>query len=153
MLLSKDGAAHDDTRSSQSVLELGRLVDNPRVRIVRGISSGSDVKGTLGLVDAAVGSSYHFSLFALTMGTPAVGLYQDDYYRMKFEGLTRFYGESAPSYDVRKVPSAKIVSHLMCLSTGPLAAPVSDTHRPTEALAAARAAVACLRRMTPCHPA
>lgn len=148
-----EGEVFNDTDSSQTILRLTGLIGHPKVRVVRGISSGSDVKGMLGLVHAAVGSSYHFSLFALTMGTPAVGLYQDDYYRMKFEGLNRLFGNSAPFYDVRQTPTANIVSHLIGLASGPRAALVPDASRPIGALLAARAVAASLSRKAPCHQA
>lgn len=144
MSLSK-GAVADDIASAEMIIRDAGLAGHPRVGIVRRVATGSDVKGVLGLSNVALSTTYHFSLFALTMGTPAAGLYQDDYYRMKFTGLSRAFGESAPAYDVRRATASEITSRLVRLSAGARAMLVSDPGRPAEALVAARAAVAAIR--------
>ena len=48
------------------------------------------VKGIISQLDLAVGFRYHFIVFAVTSGVPAVGLYFDDYYSIKMKGAYRF---------------------------------------------------------------
>lgn len=45
----------------------------------------------LGKCDVAIGIAYHFLLFALAEGTPAIGLWSGPYYKDKVEGLFAWY--------------------------------------------------------------
>lgn len=51
------------------------------------------VKGLLKMSRGAVGMSYHFCLFALSQGVPAVALYDGAYYCQKAEGLALLWGD------------------------------------------------------------
>jgi polysaccharide pyruvyl transferase WcaK-like protein len=51
------------------------------------------VKGVLGKAYAAVGTSYHFCIFALSQGVPAVCTFNGDYYSQKARGLARFWDD------------------------------------------------------------
>jgi polysaccharide pyruvyl transferase WcaK-like protein len=50
------------------------------------------VKAVLGRSFAAAGVSYHFCVYTLTQGVPAVCLYDGEYYAQKARGLARFWG-------------------------------------------------------------
>ena len=43
----------------------------------------------------AVGLAYHFVVFALVNGVPVVGLYGNDYYRQKMQGLLQWFDRQA----------------------------------------------------------
>ena len=52
-----------------------------------------DVYRLLRKSSLAVGMSYHFLLAALVAGTPSIGIFCDDYYRLKLLGLKLFFGD------------------------------------------------------------
>jgi polysaccharide pyruvyl transferase WcaK-like protein len=53
--------------------------------------TASEVKGIISGAHLAVGQSYHFGVFALSSNVPFIGLYSNDYYRLKSEGLLEWY--------------------------------------------------------------
>ncbi len=53
----------------------------------------SDIKGILGAAYGAVGTSWHFCTFTLSMGKAAVCLYSGEYYGQKGRGLASFWGD------------------------------------------------------------
>lgn len=50
---------------------------------------GQLTKAVLSIARCAVGVSYHFCVFALSAGTPTVGIYRTEYMEHKFRGLIR----------------------------------------------------------------
>jgi polysaccharide pyruvyl transferase WcaK-like protein len=48
-------------------------------------------KYLIGKLDYAIGLSYHFVQFAMSMGVPTIGMYCNEYYRLKLIGLMQFY--------------------------------------------------------------
>lgn len=50
------------------------------------------LKGLIGQADLAIGVRYHFVVFAVTMGTPAIGFYYDMYYQYKHSGILEMMG-------------------------------------------------------------
>jgi polysaccharide pyruvyl transferase WcaK-like protein len=50
---------------------------------------GQLTKAVLSIARCAIGVSYHFCVFALSAGTPTVGIYRTEYMAHKFRGLTR----------------------------------------------------------------
>lgn len=50
------------------------------------------VRQSIGECTVCIGMAYHFLLFALTEGVPAIGIYSGPYYRQKLEGLYGWYG-------------------------------------------------------------
>lgn len=59
--------------------------------ILRGKFSASEAKGIIAASQLAIGQSYHFGVFALSGNVPFIGVYTNDYYKMKNEGLLRWY--------------------------------------------------------------
>ena len=50
------------------------------------------LKGLIGLADLAIGSRYHFNVFAVSMGVPCIGVASGVYQMTKLEGLMALYG-------------------------------------------------------------
>lgn len=64
-----------------------------RATVINGEYPPSMIKGILAQTKIAIGTSYHFLLFALSQNIPVVALYQNPYYRQKLEGLCSMYGQ------------------------------------------------------------
>jgi len=63
--------------------------------IIHDMHSDRVLKGLIGQADLAIGVRYHFVVFAVTMGVPAVGLFYDTYYEYKQRGILEMMGLSA----------------------------------------------------------
>jgi polysaccharide pyruvyl transferase WcaK-like protein len=63
--------------------------------IVHDKHSDRVLKGLIGQADLAIGVRYHFVVFAVTMGVPAIGLFYDTYYEYKQRGILQMMGLSA----------------------------------------------------------
>lgn len=61
-----------------------------KVRIVQS-ADPRELRAALAACDRAVGTAYHFILFALLAGIPSVAVFHDQYYRAKFEGLATLF--------------------------------------------------------------
>lgn len=75
----------DDRKSAQKIVDAMRFRD--QVTIIHNEYSPSELRGLVGKLHFAIGTSYHFLLFALSSNVPSVGVYQNDYYKQKIEGL------------------------------------------------------------------
>jgi colanic acid/amylovoran biosynthesis protein len=75
----------DDRKSAQKIVDSMRFRD--RVSIIHNEYTPSELRGLIGKLHFAIGTSYHFLLFALSSNVPSVGVYQNDYYKQKIEGL------------------------------------------------------------------
>jgi colanic acid/amylovoran biosynthesis protein len=84
---SEDG----DRESASKIMKSMRHYD--RASIISGEYSPSIIKGIIGQAHIAIGTSYHFLLFALSQNIPVLALYQDAYYKQKLEGLCAMYGQ------------------------------------------------------------
>ena len=84
---SEDG----DRESASKIMKSMRHYD--RASIISGEYSPSIIKGIIGQAHIAIGTSYHFMLFALSQNIPVLALYQDAYYKQKLEGLCAMYGQ------------------------------------------------------------
>jgi polysaccharide pyruvyl transferase WcaK-like protein len=84
---SEDG----DRESASKIMKSMRHYD--RGSIIIGEYSPSIIKGIIGQAHIAIGTSYHFLLFALSQSIPALALYQNPYYKQKLEGLCAMYGQ------------------------------------------------------------
>lgn len=61
------------------------------------------IKGILGKSCGAVGTSYHFCTFALSMGVPAICIYDGDYYSQKAKSLSLFWKNENLALPLRKM--------------------------------------------------
>ena len=82
--------ADDDRKSAEAVIA---LMENKQyaVTFTDDLSPGR-IRDLIAQMDVAVGISYHFNVFALTNGVPAIGLYENEYYKNKLLGLYAIYG-------------------------------------------------------------
>jgi hypothetical protein len=55
----------------------------------------AELKWLLGKARFGIGLSYHFHVFLLSQGRPSIGLYSNDYYKVKLNGAFRAYGYQA----------------------------------------------------------
>jgi len=55
----------------------------------------AELKWLLGQARFGIGLSYHFHVFLLSQGRPSIGLYSNDYYKVKLNGAFRAYGYQA----------------------------------------------------------
>ena len=85
MSYEPDGERVDDRFAAEKVRTFMRHQE--RATVLRGVYDPSTVKGIVAEADLAVGTSYHFLMFALTAARPTVGLYKGPYYRQKLRGL------------------------------------------------------------------
>jgi polysaccharide pyruvyl transferase WcaK-like protein len=85
MSYEPDGERVDDRLAAEKVRKLMRQPE--RATVLQRIYDPPTVKGIVAEADLAVGTSYHFLMFALTAARPTVGLYKGPYYRQKLRGL------------------------------------------------------------------
>jgi hypothetical protein len=52
----------------------------------------SEMKWVLGRANFGIGHSYHFNVFLLSQGIPSIGLYTNEYYKVKLQGAFRALG-------------------------------------------------------------
>ncbi len=55
--------------------------------------SANEAKGLIAASDLAIGQSYHFGVFALSSNVPFIGVYTNQYYRLKTDGLLQWYDQ------------------------------------------------------------
>ncbi len=55
----------------------------------------AELKWLLGQARFGIGLSYHFHVFLLSQGRPSIGLYSNDYYKVKLSGAFKAYGYQA----------------------------------------------------------
>jgi polysaccharide pyruvyl transferase WcaK-like protein len=55
----------------------------------------AELKWLLGQARFGIGLSYHFHVFQLSQGRPSIGLYSNDYYKVKLNGAFRAYSYQA----------------------------------------------------------
>ncbi len=91
VLIPLDTAAGEDDRVFMDQVRNG-MFRGDAVRMVGGEYAPAVIKGLISRMDAFIGMAYHSLLFGLSAGVPAVGLYTDEYYRMKNRGLFEMFG-------------------------------------------------------------
>lgn len=74
-----------------------------RLSVLEGDLSYRNIKLVLEKATMSIGISYHFCLFSLAMGTFAVGLYANDYYEQKLEGLFEMFGVRECVFGLKRV--------------------------------------------------
>lgn len=102
-----------DDRSGEDLLNRTTHVEEQRI--------GSDeltpglVRGLLGKAFGAIGVSYHFCIFALSQGIPAVCLHEGDYYSQKARGICGFWQDGRLAISLRKADVSSAVEHVSAL--------------------------------------
>ena len=103
-------SVEDDMNTAKALLGKAEQMNN--IKILQGRYNWNQIKGVLGLMDAVIGISYHFDIFATSMGVPALGLYADDYYRLKIGGFFELIGFEDLAVDVRNLNREELISIL-----------------------------------------
>jgi polysaccharide pyruvyl transferase WcaK-like protein len=80
----------DDRESAARVRERMRYAS--KATIITEPLTPLEIRSLVGQAFVAIGSSYHFLRFALGASVPALGVYQNSYYRTKLLGLFELYG-------------------------------------------------------------
>jgi colanic acid/amylovoran biosynthesis protein len=90
--------ADDDRKSAAAV---ANAMANPATAIVLTAEYPAvSLRAIIGRMHLCIGTSYHFLLFALAEGVPALGLYKNAYYRQKQLGLFSLYRLDRYSVDM-----------------------------------------------------
>lgn len=71
------------------------------------------VKGIMGKAFGAVGVSYHFCIFALIQGVPAVCIYDGNYYSQKARGLCGFWKDKRLALSLGGIDTRLAIDHIM----------------------------------------
>jgi len=66
-------------------------------------------KGIIGQMDLAIGFRYHFNVFAVTSGVPAIGIYLDNYYSIKIKGIFALIGQLKNVISIEEATSDKVM--------------------------------------------
>lgn len=106
------GPGDDDIKTSKEIVSRVRILRDTNFKILSGMYNWSQLKGILGLMDVAIGTSYHFVVFAVSMGVPTLGLYVDEYYRLKIGGFFDLIGLGDLAIDVKNLGENKLIDRL-----------------------------------------
>jgi polysaccharide pyruvyl transferase WcaK-like protein len=74
------------------------------------------IKGVIANSKFTIGMSYHFNVFALSLGKPSAAVYADEYYRIKNVGLYEAWGSKDAVFKIPETPPEVIISHLKKLT-------------------------------------
>lgn len=85
----------DDIKTAN---ELSSTNETDRYHVLKQQYDWRQVKGILNSVDFSIGSSYHFNVFSLSSKKPTLGIYSDEYSKMRIQGL----------YDLIKLPDCAV---------------------------------------------
>lgn len=84
----------DDDRKSAAMV-IARMKQTRHVTNVTKVAETAVLRGLMGRMSIAIGTSYHFLLFALSQNVPTLALTKNAYYRTKHDGLMNLYNQSA----------------------------------------------------------
>jgi polysaccharide pyruvyl transferase WcaK-like protein len=115
----------DDRKSAARVVAHMKRAD--RATIVKGEYTAALLRGLVGRMAMAVGSSYHFLLFALSQSVPSLALTKNPYYEVKHRGLMTLYHQSDQVFDISGS------------ETGPLTEAVNDLWQQRDGISTALA--------------
>lgn len=87
----------------------------------------------------AVGLAYHFLLFALMSGIPAIATYDNEYYRAKFAGLAQLFGQPDALIPTSQFDAPRILQKLAAMDAG--------SNSKQQAVVAQQYATACDRQI------
>jgi polysaccharide pyruvyl transferase WcaK-like protein len=92
--------ADDDRVSAQRIVNAMRF--KSLATVISGEYDPTVIMGIVGAMQAAIGTSYHFNVFALSQGVPSVGVYRNGYYEQKLTSVFSLYGMDKYCLDTRK---------------------------------------------------
>ena len=99
-------ALDDDRKSAARVTEHMKRSDH--VAVVKGVYDAALLRGLIGRMTIAVGSSYHFLLFALSQAVPSLALTKNPYYAVKHRGLLTLYRQAERVCDVNQTEAVRL---------------------------------------------
>jgi polysaccharide pyruvyl transferase WcaK-like protein len=102
-----------DNRSGEELLNLMQHAEVRRIDSAH-LTPGL-VRGLLGKAFGAIGVSYHFCIFALSQGVPAVSLYEGDYYSQKARGICGLWQDDRLGISLQKADISSAVEHISTL--------------------------------------
>lgn len=97
----------DDRAAAESVVSQMRHAG--QVTVLRGVYDPPTVKSLIAEADLAIGTSYHFQIFALATHRPTIGLYKGRYYRQKAHGLFGHFGRTDSIFDLESCSAEEVV--------------------------------------------
>lgn len=96
-----------DVPPSLDVLQLMRNKD--RAFIISQQYDEKVIKDIVGQMDLAIGFRYHFNIFAVTSGVPAIGIYLDNYYSIKIKGLFDLIDQPKNAINIEEATLDKVM--------------------------------------------
>lgn len=102
-----------DSESARQIIKCMKHKD--RVSSIVKEYSPSVLKGIVLRSWTAIGTSYHFLLFALSQDIPVYALYQDIYYKQKLEGLCSMYSQEKHCLDIANVTVQDLLDKIKLL--------------------------------------
>jgi len=90
--------AADDRRAAAEVRSF--MKHQNHARIIQGEYDDKTLKGIIGELDMAIGTRYHFTLFALVMRVPTISLCLNSYYSQKNGGAMKMMGQEKFLHDL-----------------------------------------------------
>jgi len=85
-----------------------KLLHPERTFVLPPILDARLIKGIAGRGTLALTTRYHMGVLACSMEVPAVGLYYDEYYRMKLHGALQFFGCGELALDALQLSAEKL---------------------------------------------
>lgn len=70
---------------------ISKIKNKKRIASINSELSDIALKSLMRYVDIAIGARYHFSVFALSMNVPAIGIASGEYQRTKLKGILNLY--------------------------------------------------------------
>jgi polysaccharide pyruvyl transferase WcaK-like protein len=98
--------ADDDRESVKRVV--ASMAEARHSTIIEDEYPADMIRGLIGRMDIAVAASYHFLLFAMSSGVPAVALTRNDYYLSKHRGLLSLYKQDMYRIDMNGAKAQQI---------------------------------------------
>lgn len=95
------GALADDRAGASEVLKLMKHKD--KAFIIAHEYDDRTIKGIVGQMDLAIGLRYHFIVFAVNSQVPSIGIYMDNYYSMKINGILDLVGLEKYACNIEKI--------------------------------------------------
>jgi len=81
-----------------------------KVHILNNKYDDKSLKGIIGQVDFAIGSRYHFNVFATTSQVPTIGIMLDKYYSQKLRGILQMMGQEKYCCNIENLTFEKLKS-------------------------------------------